>query len=315
MFMNKEMKRKIRRLLGWYVLRFCHFLQGFLPLTGTYIAGAVLGKIAYIADVRHRRDALASLSIAFPNLSIKEKKKIARDFFVFMVQSVLEILCFLRVPKYLSNVRIQGRENLDQALKKGKGVIVVSAHLGSFPLISYKLIKEGYKINVVLRPMRDEKADAYFHNLITAVGVRSIFSYPRKECINGIIQALRRNEIVIVQMDQNFGTGGVWVNFFGKLAATPVGPVVFALRTNAAVLPGYIYREAKGKHCITLLPQEELIICEDKDETMLVNVIKLTRLIESWIRKFPCQWGWIHRRWKSRPSEIIKNLKFKMEKV
>lgn len=313
--MNKETKRKIRRLLGWYALRFCHFLHGFLPLEWAYIAGAVLGKIAYIADVRHRRDALDSLSIAFPDLSVKQKKKIAGDFLVFMVQSALEGLCFLRTPKYLNNIRVEGRENLDRALKKGKGVIIVSAHLGSFPLISYKLTKEGYTVNVVLRPMRDEKAEAYFRKLRIAVGVKSILSYPRKECINGIIQALRRNEIVIVQMDQNFGTGGVWVNFFGKLAATPVGPVVFALRTNAAVLPGYIYRETKGRHCINLLPQEELIICEDKDETVLVNVIKLTRLIESWIRKFPCQWGWIHRRWKSRPSKIVENLKFKIEKV
>lgn len=315
MFMNKEMKRKIRRLLGWYVLRFCHFLHGFLPLAWAYPAGAILGKIAYILDVRHRRDALDSLSIAFPNLSIKEKKKITGDFFVFMVQSVLEILCFLRNPEYLSSIRIQGRENLERALKKGKGVIIASAHLGSFPLISYKLAEEGYPVNLVLRPMRDEKAEAYFCKLINMAGINSILSYPRRECINGIIQALRRNEIVVVHMDQNFGTGGVWVNFFGKLAATPVGPIVLALRTNAAVLPGYIYREAKGKHCVNLLPQEELVTCEDKDETVLVNAVKLTRLIETWIRKFPGQWGWIHRRWKSRPSEIVKNLKFKIEKI
>jgi KDO2-lipid IV(A) lauroyltransferase len=114
-------------------------------------------------------------------------------------------------------------------------------------------------------------------------------------------------------MDQNFGTGGVWVKFFGRLAATPVGPITLALRTKATVVPAYIYRDGQGRHCIELLPQEELILSSDKDESVLLNVIKFTRIIESWITVFPSQWGWIHRRWKSRPSEKIKNLKFKVE--
>lgn len=116
-----------------------------------------------------------------------------------------------------------------------------------------------------------------------------------------------------MQMDQNFGTGGVWVKFFGQLAATPVGPIVLALRTQSAVVPAYIYRQAVGKHCIKIFSEQELDITKEKDENVLLNAIKLTRIIEAWIKEHDFQWSWIHRRWKPRPSKEVEKLKFKIE--
>lgn len=311
--MEKEKRKNIKRKLSWYVIKAVTFLNGVLPLGWSYFLGSILGRSAYLIAVRHRRIAWESLAIAFPDFSLKKRKETAAEFFIFIAQSALEAVCFLKNPHYLSNVHIQGEENLKQALSKGRGVIIVSAHLGNFPLISLKLAKEGYTVNVVVRPMRDEKAGDYFQELRIEAGVKTVFSYPRRGCVNGIINALHRNEIVIIQMDQNFGSGGVWVKFFGKLAATPVGPVVFALRTKAAIIPGYIYRETRGRHNIELQAQEDIILDEDKDKTVLLNAVNLTRIIERWVKKYPQQWGWIHRRWKSRPSEIIKQSKFKME--
>jgi KDO2-lipid IV(A) lauroyltransferase len=311
--MDKEKKKFLRRRLGWISLKIFSSLNATLPLKTSYFLGKVLGKIAYLLVLRHRKIALESLSIAFPNLSEEERKKIASDFFIFMAQSSLELLYFLKNPSNLENVSIEGKENLDKALERKKGVIILTAHFGNFPLMSLKLVKEGYTVNVVARPMRDEKAGSYIHSLRTKAGVKTIFSYPRKECVQGIIKALRNNEIVIIQMDQNFGTGGVWVKFFGKLAATPVGAIVLGLRTKATILPSYIFRKGMGEHCIKVLPNEDLIITKDKDETVLLNAIKFTRIIESWIKEAPYQWGWIHRRWKSRPSELVKKMRFKIE--
>jgi len=124
---------------------------------------------------------------------------------------------------------------------------------------------------------------------------------------------LRNNEIVVIQVDQNFGTGGVWVKFFGKLAATPVGPITLALRTKAAIVPAYMIRESRGKHQLKIFSEKELIVKENKNETILLNAIELTRVIEGWIREFPSQWAWVHRRWKSRPSEQVKESRFKVE--
>jgi len=288
-------------------------INGALPLGCNYFLGFVLGTLAYYFILRHRRIALASLGFAFPDKSLAERKKIARDFFVFMAQASFELLYYLRHPEHLHHVRMEGRKHLDEVLAKGKGVILVTAHIGSFPLLSLKLASEGYPVHFVTRPMRDPRAGDYLHELRTKAGVKTIFSYPRRECVNNIIGALRSNEVVILQMDQNFGTGGVWVKFFGKLAATPVGPISLALRTQAAVVPAYIYRQAKARHCVRIFAEEALTVLADKDETILRNAIHLTRIIEQWIRKHPSQWGWIHKRWKSRPSDKVKAARFKVE--
>ncbi|MEI8350418.1 MAG: lysophospholipid acyltransferase family protein [Candidatus Omnitrophota bacterium] len=310
---SKEQKKIFARNSAWFFLRIFITINGTFSLTWSYCIGKLLGTFAYLAVSRHQHIATDSLHVAFPELSLRERKKIARDFFVFMAQSGFELLYFLRHPKELDNVRIVGREHLDKALKRNKGVIMVTAHIGNFPLMSVKLAKEKYPVHFITRPMRDERAGEYLYRLRTSAGVKTIFSYPRKECISGIIKALRQNEIVIMQIDQNFGDGGVWVKFFGALAATPVGSVTLALRTNAAIVPAYIYREGKGRHCIEILPQEELIATEDSDKTILVNTITLSHIIESWIRKVPSQWGWIHRRWKSRPPERLRKMKYKIE--
>lgn len=310
---DKEKKKIFRRKIAWFFLKVFTAISGSLSLEGIYFLGGILGNIAACLPLNHCKIAYDSLSVAFPRLSTRKRKDILRNCFIFMVQSAFELLHFLKNPDDLENVRIEGEEYLKSALVQNRGVIILTAHLGNFPLLGLKLANAGYPVNFVTRPMRDEKTGDYLYNLRTKAGVKSIFSYPRRECVNGIIKALRDNEIVVIQMDQNFGTGGVWVKFFGHLAATPVGAVVFALRTKAVVLPGYIYRQARGKHCIKFLPAEELIVTEDKDQTVLLNVMKFTRIIEIWVRDVPSQWGWIHRRWKSRPSDTIKNQKFRVE--
>ncbi|MCK5493004.1 MAG: lysophospholipid acyltransferase family protein, partial [Candidatus Omnitrophica bacterium] len=201
-----------------------------------------------------------------------------------------------------------------QGLVKNRGAIILTAHLGNFPLIALKLAKMGYTVNLVIRPMREKNADKYFHKLRDRGGVKTIKSYPRKECVSKILKALKNNELVVLLMDQNFGTGGVWVKFFNILAATPIGAVVLGLRTGTAIMPSYIYQEKAGRHCLRILPEFELIKTENNDETILLNVIKISRLMEDWIRKYVNQWTWIHRRWKSRPSKEILNSKFKVEK-
>lgn len=311
--MDKEQKKKWRRDLAWFFMKVSVNVNGVLPLGFNYFLGSVLGRLAYCIVLRHRRVAMESLAVAFPEKSPGQRRQIARDFFVFMAQASFGLLYYLRHPERLSDVHVEGINHIDEALAKGKGVVLVSAHIGSFPLLSLKLASLGYPVNFVTRPMRDSRAGDYLYELRTKAGVKTIFSYPRRECVQDIIVALRRNEVVILQMDQNFGSGGVWVKFFGKLAATPVGPISLALRTQAAVVPAYIYQQSMDRHCIKIFSEERIVLFEDKDETILRNAIRLTRIIEGWIREHPCQWGWIHKRWKSRPSEQVQCLKFKVE--
>jgi KDO2-lipid IV(A) lauroyltransferase len=199
-------------------------------------------------------------------------------------------------------VKLEGRENLDRALAKGCGVILVSAHFGNFPLLLARLSMEGYKAGGIMKPMHDPRIEKIFLEKREKFGVKTIYSQPRKTCVDNTIQALRNNELVFIPIDQNFGTGGIFVNFFGKKAATAAGPVVLSQRTGAALLPCFIIRLPGDTHKIIFEPELSLGEGRDAQDTVLINVQKLTSVIEEYIRKYPAEWGWIHRRWKSRPS-------------
>ena len=181
-------------------------------------------------------------------------------------------------------------------------------------MVTLKLAQMGYKINIMMRPFRDEKLGEYVHHLRTRMGVRTIWSMPRRASVHETIRRLRDNEIVFILMDQNFGSSGVWVKFFGKLAATPIGPLIFAQRTRAAIVPMYIRRQALGASRIMIFPARELIRRDDPDEAVLLDAIDITAMIEGWIRLLPEQWGWIHRRWKSKPPPQAMRSKYKIQK-
>ena len=197
---------------------------------------------------------------------------------------------------------IIGKENLDKALVDGRGVILVSAHFGNFPLLLGRLAVDGYRVGGIMRPMHDDKVEKIFLKKREKFGVRTIYSQPRNECVNNTISALRDNELIFIPIDQNFGTGGIFVNFFGEKAATATGPVILAQRTNAALIPCFILRQPGDRHKIVFEPALKLIEGKNPQDTIAVNIQRLTDIIESYIRKYPAEWGWIHRRWKSKPG-------------
>lgn len=301
---QRDKEKELRRKSGLIFIKMFTFLSGIISLKFSFFLGKILGEIIYLILARHRKVALESLAIAFPDYSAKRRKEITKEFFILMAKGGLELLYYLNnTGKIKQAIEIQGKENLDRALARKKGVILVSAHYGNFPLMSLRLADCGYPVNIVARPMRDKYAEAHFHSLRSSIGVKTISAYPRKACVLGIIKALAAGEIVIIQMDQNFGTGGVWVDFFGKLAATPTGPVVLSMRTQAALVPSYIYQRKDKRHLLRILPEEELVLGKNKEETILKNVSHFTKIIESWIKARPQEWSWIHRRWKSRPPK------------
>ena len=151
-----------------------------------------------------------------------------------------------------------------------------------------------------MRPMRDHRAEKIFLEKRNQLGIKTIYSVPRKECVEETLRSLRNNELVFIPVDQNFGTGGVFVDFFGQKAATATGPVVIARRTGATLLPCFIIRQPDDTHKLIFEPPFNLISGKDADDTIAANIQGLTNIIESYIRRYPAEWGWIHRRWKSK---------------
>jgi len=301
---SKKRRKAIGRFFGWLGLVFCSLIIKIIPARLIYGFARGIGSLGYIIAEKHRKIALDSLTIAFgKDKSAKEIEKIAKDCFTFLAKSVVELVFLMDQPDLLrQRVDFTGKENLDNALSRGKGVILISGHLGNFPLMMAKISLEGYKIAGIMRPMRDSRVEKIFLEKRKRLRIKIIYTYPRNKCVSETIESLRNNELVFVLMDQNFGTGGVFVDFFGRKAATATGPVVLAQRTGAVILPCFIIREKDDRHKIIFDAPLELQEGRSAQETITINIQRLTNVIESYIRRYPAEWGWVHRRWKSRPS-------------
>jgi KDO2-lipid IV(A) lauroyltransferase len=297
----KKIRASIGRFFGWIGLIFVSSLVELIPRRCLYSFAKTISKIGYRIARKQRRIALESLSIAFSQeKSPQEIEQIAKDCFTFLAKAGMEIMFLMNRPALLKRqVEFVGKDNLDDALSKGKGVILVSAHFGNFPLMLAKLSLEGYKTAAIMRFMRDEHAEKFFIAKRNSVGIKTIYSQPRKKCVDNSLRCLRNNELLFIPLDQNFGTGGVFVNFFGRKAATATGPVVLARRTAATILPCFILRQRDDRHKIIFEPPLNLEEGSSDEETIIINVQRLTDMIESYIRRYPQEWGWIHRRWKS----------------
>jgi KDO2-lipid IV(A) lauroyltransferase len=265
----------------------------------------------FVFAVRQKRVATESLHIAFgEEKNNDEIKQIFRNCFENVGKGMIELIYFMDHPKLIKQqIVYEGKEHLDRALQAGNGAIAVSAHFGNFPLMLLNFAQEGHKISAIIRPTRDKIIEKYFQDQRTRMGLNTIYSLPRKKCVDDSIRALRNNEIVFIPLDQNFGSGGgVYVDFFGRKAATATGPVIFARRTDAPILPMFIVRQKDDTHKVIIEPPLELINGEDDKDAIEQNTAGITRVIERYIRQYPQEWGWMHRRWKSQPPQTQENV-------
>lgn len=301
----KEASKRFKRGFGRGALRCSSLIIKILPERAMYGFASGLARLGYLFAVRQRRVALESLSIAFEQEKDKsEIAAIAQACFAVMAKGMVELIYLIEHPELIKpRVKIEGRENLNRAFQEGKGVIGVSAHFGNFPLLLLRIIQEGIKTSAIIRFARDEKIERYFQAKREELGLNTIYSTPRKTCVDNSIKVLRNNEFLFIPIDQNFGSGGVFVEFFGRQAATATGPVIFAQRTGAPILPMFIVREKDNSHRIIIEPALHIEEKENNEATIQHNISRITRIIESYIRTYPQEWGWIHRRWKSRPVD------------
>ena len=301
---SKKIRKRLNRFIGYFGLVLCTAALKFFPEAWLCGFANQIANIAYSLVRKQRNIAIESLAIAFGKEKTEQEiNKIAKDCFVFMAKSAVELIFLMDRPHLIRRkVRLVGKEYLEGALAKGRGVILVSAHFGNFPLMLARLSIEGYKTAGIMRFMRDEQVEKILMRKRTRLGVKTIYSQPRKECVEKSIRSLRNNEVLFIPLDQNFGSGGVFVNFFGRKAATATGPVVLARRTQAAIMPCFIVRQKDDTHKIIFEPALNLEKGKDDQETVAINIQRLTDIIELYIRRYPAEWGWIHRRWKSQPN-------------
>jgi len=266
-----------------------------------------VGDAAYLLDERHRRIAMRNLALAFPEKGEKARKKIARAAFRQLGTMLAEFPFILRfnrrnIGKF---VWIEGVEHYHKAREKGRGILFLTAHFGnwewmaaSFPLLT------GHPIAVVFRPIDSPFIGRVVERLRTRTGNQGI---PNRKAMSRILRLLKKGEAVGILLDQNVAwQEGVFVKFFGEWACTNEGLALLALKTGAAVVPGFSIRQPDGRYKVILEPEINLTRTGNKEHDIQVNTEIFTGVIERYVRQYPEHWLWLHQRWKTRPWQSRK---------
>ena len=293
------MRQRLEYALAWCLVK----PLGALPRPLARAAAISLGWLIYVLHFRLRRVGMRNLQLAFPEKSRPQRARILRGVFTSLGRQFAEVC---RFPKYtLQNVTqtvvYDGFENYERAFARGKGVLFLTAHFGGWELSAFTHSMHGHPMRVVMRPMDNVYLDRLIQQYRTMHGNTMV---DKDDFVRGLLGAMKNGEGVGILMDTNMTPPqGIFVDFFGIPACTASGLARIALRTDAAVVPGFtIWDAALGKYRLRFDPAVELVRSDDNDADIVANTQLFTKIIEDYVRKYPDQWLWIHRRWKTRPE-------------
>ncbi len=281
-------------------LRLLLFILGVLPDPWRKAVCRLLMRAILALMPRRRRLILSQLTASFPERSQPAWRTIARRSIDNLADS---LAVFSRIPRMtrvdMDNlVRIEGFEYIEAAFKKGHGMITFTAHYGCWELMAIYVTHLYPHIAMVVRPLDNPKLDA----LVTGIrgSGRGGVIDSRRVFKEGL-RLLRDNGILGVLVDQNFHKGGVFVDFFGRPAATNTLVPILARRSRCAVLPMHnVWKNGK----IHIICEAPVALSNDPDQSQAISedTQTITRIVERWVREDPTQWLWLHNRWKRRPQ-------------
>lgn len=286
----------------WLVLAVARTL-GWVPRPLARLLVRILTWSCYLGLSRLRGVGERNLELALPQLSSKTRKKILRHVFRNLGWQMVE---FCRLPRYsVENtrgwIRTEGLEHYLAAEAKGRGVLVLTGHLGAWELSSFYHSLTGHPMGMVIRRLDNRLLDDYVNSIRCLHGNKVLH---KDDFARGLLTAMRAGETVGILMDTNMTPPqGVFVRFFGLTACTASGLARVALKTGAAVLPGFLLWEPT-EHAYVLHFGPELVFKKigDHEADIVAATQQCNDVLESWIRRYPDQWLWIHRRWKTRPA-------------
>jgi KDO2-lipid IV(A) lauroyltransferase len=243
-----------------------------------------------------------NLAMAFPESTESERGWMLRRVYRHLGWLLAE---FCQMARYTPGdegrvVRYEGLEHYLAAREAGRGVLVLTGHLGAWELSSFFHSLMGYPMGLVIRRLDNPLVDRLVNRMRCLHGNRVIH---KDDFARGLIGSMRAGETVGILMDTNMTPPqGVFVPFFGIEACTASGLARVALKTDAAVLPGFLlWSDAERRYVLHFGEALTLVRTGDADADALTNTARFTAVIESYVRRYPDQWLWMHRRWKTRP--------------
>ena len=288
------------RLQYWAVVAVLKVLGG-LPHKLARAVCAALAAISYWLWPRLRRVGLFNLRLAFPEWSDAERRKTIFNLFQNFGRMLAD---FAHFPKWNrenieSLIIYDGFENYARAQSEGRGVFFLTAHFGNWELGSFAHGVYGYPCHFVVRGIDNPLIGELINHYRCLSGGSAI---DKTDFARGVLRAFAQGHAVGVLTDQNMSLGeGAFVDFFGRPACTTTGPARVARKTGVPIVLGLVIWDTKLKKYRLRFEPVEWIKRDDPEEEVLANTANFTRLIEEFARRYPDQWLWVHRRWKTRP--------------
>ena len=295
------MRFRLEYALAWCVVKSI----GALPRPLARAIGISLAQLIYLLHGKLRRVGMRNLQLAFPDMSGRERRKIVRKVFTSLGRQFAEVCLF---PRYTARnvsdaVIYDGFENFDRASERGKGVLFLTGHLGGWELSAFSHSLYGHPLYFVMRPLDNPHLDALVRRYRTLHGNKPIL---KDDPARDLLRAMKQGSTVGILMDTNMTPPeGIFVNFFGISACTASGLARIALRTEAAVVPGFtLWDPVLRKYRLRFDPAVQLIRTGNNEQDIQANTQLFTKVIEDFVRRYPDQWLWVHRRWKTRPPGL-----------
>jgi KDO2-lipid IV(A) lauroyltransferase len=303
---------KSRKAYAWIIYRFLEgsclaflALSKLLPPAFFHCLSSPFLKLvihAFVPRRRVRRNLQRAFGAAYSPATINGLAKGVQDHFV---KNLSDCIRHMAEPdRTLRAVTIEGHENLQAALSRGKGVIALGAHIGNFVLVGARLGMIGYRFHTLFRVPSEKKLRDFVDRHLPYFHQRVIPSRPRRVAVKRILEALKRNEIVFILGD-NLKKGPIETILFGQRVPSPRGPVSLALRSGAPVVPMYLIRNYVGELRLVIEPEIVMSRNGSMSQDITDNTRQIVRYLEDLIRSYPDQWNWLTvrmRRSQPRPA-------------
>ncbi len=279
------------------LLRSITFLVNCLPHCIALSLGWLVGDLGYLLDRRHRRLAIANIRRVFAGeKSAREIRRVARHSFHHLGMNFIEFLRCL--PK---EIEILGKKNYQPFLEKKQGMIFIIGHLGNWEVLGRVAAREGVRPLVAVgRDIKNKAVDRYIKRKRKRWDLE-IFS--KKGSLRQLLECLRAGKNAAILIDQYAGRKAVFVDFLGLPTSTTASPAVMALRTGAPIVPAFMIRQKAGRYQVIIEPPVAAATTDNVTKDIEVITQRMVRPLEKYIRQYPEQWWWVHRRWRGMRDE------------
>ncbi len=283
-------------MLNYYFYRIGQFIALALPLRLVYGFAVFLADLHYFFAFRDRRFVKANLRIIFPEKSNQELRKISRKVFRNFAKYLVDFFRFEKLNRqYIDkNIKLENLHYFDAALAKGKGVIVLSAHLGNWELGAVVVAQMGYPFWVVALPHKTKKVNDFFDAQRNRKGVKVI---PLGKAVRSCISEFRNNHMVALAADRDFTEKGILIDFFGLPTHFPEGPAALSLMTGASIVPAFMLRNPDDSFTLRIEKPVEFSPAGDKVKDLAGLITVYNKIFEDYIRRYPEQWYVFRRFW------------------